>query len=265
MTDLYIRIANALGIDPDTVSVDELVQRVARLTAERNLARFVVKQVNKNCADFAEALGLDRDSDGVAIIEAARALRAAPAQWPEEWRFRGRRDLRELDKAVKNVTALLDSWRAPTVGDAQRRLMPQRPQPVSQPVSQEHTGKRVRYEFGNERWDAWLVVGGAQVQDHQQVEDRQAIVKRDNGEHWTVMTKDLTLIDPPAATADTSPVVPTKRSQDFTLEELSLSEAERAKVLSQGDTPTQWCGCAHFGPCGPQWCPAGPAKEETDV
>jgi hypothetical protein len=59
---------------------------VDRLVAERDAARQVARIANNNCADFAEALGLDRDCYGDEIIEAAHLLLwlHAEAQWQRD-------------------------------------------------------------------------------------------------------------------------------------------------------------------------------------
>ncbi len=64
--------------------LDRWVDQNTRLAQQRDEARQVVKQVNNNCADFAEALGLSRDAYGDEIVAAARELRESRFRWAEE-------------------------------------------------------------------------------------------------------------------------------------------------------------------------------------
>jgi hypothetical protein len=104
------------------------------------------------------------------------------------------RDADHLAPQVAAIRAALGAVATPAAEPAQAGMVGHVTMPQS--VSQGHTGKRVRYEFGDERWDAWLVtltpVPGR---------DMQATVTRDNGEAWLVLAKNLTPIDAPAATA----------------------------------------------------------------
>ena len=71
-------LADAARAERDLLAAerDRWVEQNSRLADQRDEARQVVKQVNDNCADFAEALGLPRDSHGLQIIAAARELQA---------------------------------------------------------------------------------------------------------------------------------------------------------------------------------------------
>jgi hypothetical protein len=74
---LGVRLLRLADTPPET-ELARWMKQNARLADERDEARRIVAQANKNCADFAEALGLSRHAYGDEVITAARKL-AAPS------------------------------------------------------------------------------------------------------------------------------------------------------------------------------------------
>lgn len=99
--------------------MDGLYQQAEEARAERDEARRVVARVNNNCADFAEALGLPRDSYGDQIIEAARQLRTEAMEVAES-----NKALRaELSQLREQIESSVQDWEAndaAVLADSQR-------------------------------------------------------------------------------------------------------------------------------------------------